>query len=105
MKARGACERCGKTERLHAHHKDRDKGNNTLANGECLCVWCHDEEHDNPALIVLDATAHQAHLGVKHSAETKRRISEAGRKRYEDPAERERSGGRVEVRDTSATGT
>ena len=82
IRARGQCERCPNTERLHAHHKDRDKANNTLANGECLCVWCHADEHDDPALIAYDNAARN------HTTETRRKISEANRGKTLSPETR-----------------
>ncbi len=41
------CERCSynKVTILQAHHKDRNKKNNTLDNLELLCPNCHMEEH------------------------------------------------------------
>lgn len=39
------CERCGSTERLLVHHKDRDRYNNTEENLETLCKSCHQAEH------------------------------------------------------------
>lgn len=48
------CERCGVDQsshreehgqRLHVHHKDRDKQNNEPDNLEVLCKSCHEEEH------------------------------------------------------------
>ena len=50
--SRGQCERCPRTDCLCAHHIDEDRSNNTLENGECLCVWCHDEEHEAGGRIV-----------------------------------------------------
>ena len=44
-KAGLACEECGSSERLHAHHIDRNAKNSTLANGECLCQSCHTKRH------------------------------------------------------------
>lgn len=37
------CEECGANSNhdLEAHHKDRDKTNNRLSNGQCLCRKCH----------------------------------------------------------------
>src|SRR4051812_5830704 len=32
-------------KRLLAHHRDRDRQNNRLENGECLCSACHGKEH------------------------------------------------------------
>jgi hypothetical protein len=46
------CERCEKAVRLGAHHRDRDKKNCRLENGECLCASCHRAEHNNdPGLL------------------------------------------------------
>jgi len=73
--ARGRCERCPNTERLHAHHKDHDSTNHTIENGECLCVWCHDEEHEaGGAIVALDAQA--------RSDEGRAAVSAAQRKRH-----------------------
>lgn len=41
------CERCGKSEKLHVHHKDRDRRNNNDENLEVLCTMCHMHEHKN----------------------------------------------------------
>lgn len=73
--ARGQCARCPRTERLHAHHIDRDPTNNTLENGECLCVWCHDAEHNAGGSIVAldDASRKQG----PRSEDTRRKISES----------------------------
>ncbi len=73
VRERGACERCGRTERLHAHHIDEDRENNTLENGECLCVWCHDDHHGRGgSLVAWDEVTRNP------SAETRRKMSEAG---------------------------
>jgi hypothetical protein len=80
IRERGACERCGRTERLHAHHIDRDPSNNTLENGELLCVWCHDDEHEmGGRLVAWMEAARRAtgHLGHPHSKEAKRKMSKA----------------------------
>ncbi len=45
LRANRKCERCGSSNRPAAHHKDRDKMNNRLVNGECLCGSCHAREH------------------------------------------------------------
>lgn len=41
------CERCGynKTDILQVHHKNRDRGDNSLKNLELICPNCHYEEH------------------------------------------------------------
>lgn len=36
------CERCGTTEHLMVHHKDRDRSNNKPENLMTLCFSCHD---------------------------------------------------------------
>lgn len=41
------CNRCGSTDALEVHHKDRDRTNNSTENLEVLCHECHvDEHHD-----------------------------------------------------------
>ena len=40
-----ACERCGSTRFLCAHHKDRNRQNNLSSNIETLCKRCHQVEH------------------------------------------------------------
>lgn len=39
------CERCGGTENLQVHHKDRDPTDTDSDNLEVLCVMCHKAEH------------------------------------------------------------
>ena len=36
-----SCEACGTTLRLHAHHVDGQQTNNTPANIQTLCTYCH----------------------------------------------------------------
>lgn len=48
LKIRGRkCERCSYSiaEVLQIHHRDRNRGNNSLHNLEVLCPNCHFEEH------------------------------------------------------------
>src|SRR5574343_926750 len=40
-----ACEACGCTVRLHAHHIDEDWTNNAPSNIQTLCVCCHQFWH------------------------------------------------------------
>jgi len=40
-----SCERCGATDGLSRHHKDRNTENNSLPNLEVLCRPCHVAEH------------------------------------------------------------
>lgn len=45
-KLRGpACEACGATTSLHAHHVDQNPANNTPENVQTLCKRCHDFWH------------------------------------------------------------
>ena len=44
MRARGKCEKCGKTLRLQAHHifsRRYGATRHLLLNGVCLCAGCH----------------------------------------------------------------
>lgn len=38
---------------LQSHHKDRNKENNKLSNGICLCVTCHNKEHEEESRRAL----------------------------------------------------
>jgi hypothetical protein len=38
---KGACESCGETRSLQAHHVDQDIANNEPENIQTLCRWCH----------------------------------------------------------------
>lgn len=40
-----SCERCGKTKKLHAHHADGNRSNNTSQNIQTLCGSCHNWWH------------------------------------------------------------
>lgn len=39
------CSRCGSTNELIVHHKDRNRSNNSVSNLELLCVSCHNKTH------------------------------------------------------------
>jgi 5-methylcytosine-specific restriction endonuclease McrA len=41
----GKCDLCGSIERLHLHHKDRNRKNNDLSNIQLLCASCHYKIH------------------------------------------------------------
>ena len=43
--AKTACETCGKTDRLHVHHRDEDWSNNAPSNLMTLCASCHRRAH------------------------------------------------------------
>jgi 5-methylcytosine-specific restriction endonuclease McrA/predicted nucleic acid-binding Zn ribbon protein len=40
-----ACSKCGSTNDLHVHHKDRDPANNDPTNLQTLCSSCHLKLH------------------------------------------------------------
>lgn len=40
------CERCGSTYLLDAHHRNRNRNDNTIENCEILCRVCHRNLHD-----------------------------------------------------------
>lgn len=42
------CQRCGATERLTFHHKDKNFQNSDLSNIVLLCTKCHGREHQSP---------------------------------------------------------
>ena len=42
---KAACEACGQTTSLHAHHLDQDISNNVPENIQTLCKPCHDFWH------------------------------------------------------------
>lgn len=48
-RASHACERCGSTQNLHAHHRvPRSRGGtHEPDNGHCLCGGCHALVHDH----------------------------------------------------------
>jgi 5-methylcytosine-specific restriction endonuclease McrA len=44
--ANGICERCGDIEeRMHIHHRDRNRSNNHISNLDYLCGSCHNQVH------------------------------------------------------------
>lgn len=44
-KRKPICERCGSTDNIHVHHKNRDRDDNSDENLEILCQSCHMKEH------------------------------------------------------------
>lgn len=50
VKSKGACESCGSTEELEAHHilkwAEYPRGRIDLKNGICLCAKCHAKQHE-----------------------------------------------------------
>lgn len=78
------CERCERSEdprpdgegtyRHHCHHKDRDRSNNTLANGEYLCGDCHDAEHGGTGKVKAWSESTRGHT---FSDETRTRMGES----------------------------
>lgn len=39
------CEACGTTERLHCHHIDNNRENDSQENIQTLCITCHVNHH------------------------------------------------------------
>jgi hypothetical protein len=85
IRARGACERCGSTEQLHAHHIDRDPSNNVIENGELLCASCHDAEHDAQGKLVALSAA-----SSNPTEDTRARMKASADRRWSRPEERDR---------------
>jgi hypothetical protein len=81
VKSRGQCERCPYARYLHAHHIDRDQTNNTLENGECLCRYCHDDEHNAGGNIIVRDAAQRAYVEGGFTEETRQKMSEATKHR------------------------
>jgi hypothetical protein len=56
LRADYRCQRCGRRAQAHGKHSvsivshhiqgDRQAGNHSLANGQCLCTLCHAFAHD-----------------------------------------------------------
>jgi 5-methylcytosine-specific restriction endonuclease McrA len=42
---KAACEKCGTTDQLEAHHRDEDRSNFAAENIETLCKPCHLRHH------------------------------------------------------------
>jgi hypothetical protein len=56
VRARGKCERCGKTEQLQCCHifsRRYSKMRHLPLNLLCLCAGCHFWSHHNPVLFTL----------------------------------------------------
>ena len=59
-----ACEACGETRRLQAHHVDQNRTNNTPENIQTLCKWCHDFLHATAKRRGLTVAGRLAPLGL-----------------------------------------
>jgi hypothetical protein len=85
-RAKYKCERCNRTEEelglisykrngktllrsaLQSHHKDGNRENNILKNGECLCATCHNKEHEekkNAGLRKRNSDGQASRAGLK----------------------------------------
>lgn len=53
------CDRCGATDGLSIHHRDRDWKNNVPENLQTLCSSCHTSLHHEAGEIVTRATERQ----------------------------------------------
>ncbi len=49
-----SCEACGSTRYRQAHHVDQNKANNSPANIQTLCKFCHDFWHSTARRIGLE---------------------------------------------------
>lgn len=80
LRADWMCERCNEQpeRRLQAHHKDENKVNHRLSNGECLCLSCHAKHHVKGHIATIVA-ARKASGEPWHSAETRAKIGAARR--------------------------
>ena len=45
LKKHNACQICGSKKNLELHHKDENRGNNSLKNLQLLCKSCHSKQH------------------------------------------------------------
>lgn len=41
------CQLCHRKDKLHIHHKDKNRYNNKLKNLITYCVYCHESQHKN----------------------------------------------------------
>ena len=39
------CEECGRTDKIHIHHIDKNRKNNDISNLKALCCTCHYKAH------------------------------------------------------------
>lgn len=59
-----ACEACGETRLLHAHHIDQDKTNNEPTNIQTLCKYCHDFWHSTAKRLAVNVAGRMPALLV-----------------------------------------
>ena len=79
---KAACESCGSTQRLCAHHIDRDWTNNNPLNIQTLCSSCHTSEHhragdiltvkQKPQCLHCDKISYRQELCSTHLTRLKR---------------------------------
>lgn len=53
--------------RLHAHHIDEDKTNNSLRNGRCLCIACHTREHVGVSQEIIESMRRDRATGMSYA--------------------------------------
>lgn len=103
-----ACERCDSADALHSHHKNRDKTDCRLANGECLCQTCHAEEHLTERQIIsgrriAEWNRHNSpRRGVPLTEEHKQKVRDAAALRTPDHYQRALATKRASVESTPA---
>lgn len=71
------CEATGTVQEIHAHHIDENKKNNCLRNGVCLCSSCHARRHNRSG-----QKGNPSKMGQVLSLDTRRKISEAAKRRW-----------------------
>lgn len=76
------CVDCGRTDKIHIHHKDKNHENNIIENLEFVCPKCHHKRH--PTIYTDERRKEQSirmmgnnnpFYGKKHSEETRKKMS------------------------------
>jgi hypothetical protein len=60
------CVRCGNSNNLVLHHKDKNELNNALGNFEVLCKLCHSKEHNGEHIETLKRTWILKKVGLRN---------------------------------------
>ncbi len=65
-----ACEACGYTRFLHAHHVDQNQENNDPVNLQTLCKHCHNFWHTTAKRLGLEVAGRMPSLGFQLVSKT-----------------------------------
>jgi hypothetical protein len=65
-----ACEACGYTRFLHAHHVDQNQENNDQTNLQTLCKHCHNFWHTAAKRLGLEVAGRMPFLGFQQQFPT-----------------------------------